>query len=50
MLEKIEAVYKAAKQMGYQLNTQAQLLRTYKSQKIAILLPQLVSDKYAIFF
>lgn len=49
-VEKIEAVYKAAKQMGYQLNTQAQLLRTNKSQKIAILLPQLVSDKYAIFF
>lgn len=49
-VEKIEAVYKAAKQMGYQLNTQAQLLRTNKSHKIAILLPQLVSDKYAIFF
>ncbi|GAB1440055.1 hypothetical protein MASR2M36_28370 [Providencia sp.] len=49
-VEKIEAVYKAAKEMGYQLNTQAQLLRTNKSHKVAILLPQLVSDKYAIFF
>lgn len=49
-VEKIEAVYQAAKRMGYQLNTQAQLLRTNKSHKIAILLPQLVSEKYAIFF
>ncbi|MGG4610578.1 extracellular solute-binding protein [Providencia sp. Me31A] len=49
-VEKIEAVYKAAKEMGYQLNTQAQLLRTNKNHKVAILLPQLVSDKYAIFF
>lgn len=49
-VEKIEAVYQAAKQMGYQLNTQAQLLRTSKSHKIAILLPQLVSEKYAVFF
>ncbi|QEZ93793.1 extracellular solute-binding protein [Proteus sp. CD3] len=49
-VEKIEAVYQAAKQMGYQLNTQAQLLRANKSHKIAILLPQLVSEKYAIFF
>lgn len=49
-VEKIEAVYQAAKKMGYQLNTQAQLLRTNKSHKIAILLPQLVSEKYAVFF
>ncbi|OAT30143.1 extracellular solute-binding protein [Proteus myxofaciens] len=49
-VEKIEAVYQAAKQMGYQLNTQAQLLRTNKSHKIAILLPQLVCEKYSIFF
>lgn len=49
-VEKIEAVYQAAKQMGYQLNTQAQLLRTNKSHKIAILLPQLVSEKYAVLF
>ena len=49
-VEKIEAVYQAAKQMGYQLNTQAQLLRTNKSHKIAIILPQLVSKKYAVFF
>lgn len=49
-VEKIEAVYQAAKQMGYQLNTQAQLLRANKSHKIAILLPQLVSEKYAVFF
>lgn len=33
-VEKIEAVYQAAKQMGYQLNTQAQLLRTNRSHKI----------------
>ncbi|WP_445498191.1 LacI family DNA-binding transcriptional regulator, partial [Pseudomonas aeruginosa] len=45
-IEKSEAVYQAAKQMGYQLNTQAQLLRTNRSHKIAILLPQLVSEKY----
>ncbi|MGR6438146.1 hypothetical protein ACU42Y_01110 [Proteus mirabilis] len=37
-VEKIEAVYQAAKQMGYQLNTQAQLLRTNRSHKIAILI------------
>lgn len=49
-VEKIEAVYEAAKKMGYQLNTQAQLLRTNKSHKIAIILPQLVTEKYAIFF
>ena len=49
-VEKIEAVYQAAKKMGYQLNTQAQMLRTNKSHKIAILLPQLVSEKYAVFF
>ncbi|MEX6161299.1 LacI family DNA-binding transcriptional regulator [Proteus mirabilis] len=38
-VEKIEAVYQAAKQMGYQLNTQAQLLRTNRSHKIAIYYP-----------
>ncbi|EKT63675.1 extracellular solute-binding protein [Providencia burhodogranariea] len=49
-VEKMEIVLKAAEQAGYRLNTQAQLLRSNSSNKIAVVLPQLLSEKYAVFF
>lgn len=49
-VEKMEMVLNAAKQAGYRLNTQAQLLRSNSSNKIAVVLPQLLSEKYAYFF
>ncbi|WP_353241650.1 extracellular solute-binding protein [Providencia sp.] len=49
-VEKMEAVLNAAKEAGYSVNTQAQMLRSNSSNKIAIVLPQLVSEKYTTFF
>ncbi|WP_242446374.1 LacI family DNA-binding transcriptional regulator [Klebsiella michiganensis] len=40
-VEKIEAVQRAAKEVGYQLNAQAQSLRASKSQGVALLLPDI---------
>lgn len=38
-VEKIEAVQRAAQEVGYQLNAQAQSLRASKSQGVALILP-----------
>ncbi len=38
-VEKIEAVQRAAREVGYQLNAQAQSLRASKSQGVALILP-----------
>ncbi|EJD6080718.1 extracellular solute-binding protein [Providencia rettgeri] len=49
-VEKMEAVLNAAKALGYNVNTQAQLLRANTNIKIAIVLPHLISEKYTILF
>lgn len=46
----MEAVLNAAKELGYSVNTQAQLLRANTNIKIAIVLPHLTSEKYTILF
>ena len=43
-VEKIEAVQRAAKEVGYQLNAQAQSLRASKSQGVALLLPDITES------
>ncbi len=45
-VEKIEAVKQAAQQMGYQINAQAQSLRTSKSSGVALILPNLNTEQY----
>lgn len=45
-VEKIEAVKLAAQKMGYQINAQAQSLRTSKSSGIALILPNLNTEQY----
>ena len=45
-VEKIEAVQRAAKEVGYQLNAQAQSLRASKSQGVALLLPDINAEQY----
>lgn len=45
-VEKIEAVQRAAKEVGYQLNAQAQSLRASKSQGIALILPDINTEQY----
>lgn len=49
-VEKMEVVLDAARQIGYSLNTQAQLLRANSNSKIAIILPNLTCEKYASLF
>lgn len=44
-VEKIEAVQRAAKEVGYQLNAQAQSLRASKS-RVALLLPDINAEQY----
>ena len=41
-VEKIEAVQRAAREVGYQLNAQAQSLRASKSQGVALILPDIM--------
>jgi len=45
-VEKIEAVKLAARQMGYQINAQAQSLRTSKNSGIALILPNINNEQY----
>ncbi|WP_437887059.1 extracellular solute-binding protein [Phytobacter sp. V91] len=45
-VEKIEAVKHAARQMGYQINAQAQSLRASKNSGIALILPDINSEQY----
>ncbi|MFC0226877.1 extracellular solute-binding protein [Serratia aquatilis] len=45
-VEKIEAVKKAAQQMGYQINAQAQSLRTSKNSGAALILPHINTEQY----
>lgn len=44
--EKVEAVIRAAQQMGYELNTQAQLLRAKSPNAIALVLPNIHSEQH----
>mgnify|MGYP000606114958 CR=1 FL=1 len=43
---KIEAVQRAAREVGYQLNAQAQSLRASKSQGVALILPDINAERY----
>ena len=45
-VEKIEAVKQAARQMGYQINAQAQSLRASKNSGIALILPDINAEQY----
>lgn len=45
-VEKIEAVQRAAKEVGYQLNAQAQSLRASRSQGVALILPDINAEQY----
>ena len=45
-VEKIEAVQRAAREVGYQLNAQAQSLRASKSQGVALILPDINAERY----
>ncbi|KXT84698.1 extracellular solute-binding protein [Streptococcus panodentis] len=47
--QKIQLVEEAAKKLGYQLNSQAQLLRKKNSDKVVVLLPMSLQDKYTLF-
>ncbi|AHG18600.1 hypothetical protein Z042_02415 [Chania multitudinisentens RB-25] len=45
-VEKVEAVMRAAQQMGYELNTQAQLLRAKSRNAVAIVLPNINTEQH----
>lgn len=45
-VEKIEAVQRAAQQMGYQINAQAQSLRASKNSGVALILPNINNEQY----
>ncbi|HGM5491675.1 TPA: extracellular solute-binding protein [Serratia fonticola] len=45
-VEKIEAVQRAAQQMGYQINAQAQSLRASKNSGVALILPDINKEQY----
>ncbi|MGL5385571.1 MAG: extracellular solute-binding protein [Serratia sp. (in: enterobacteria)] len=45
-VEKIEAVQRAAQQMGYQINAQAQSLRASKNSGVALILPDINNEQY----
>ena len=45
--EKIEIVKKIAKDLGYQIDGQAKMLRSAVSRLIAIILPNIVEERYA---
>lgn len=45
-VEKIEAVMRAAKEMGYQLNAKAQSLRAATTDSIAVVLPNIKDEQY----
>lgn len=45
-VEKVEAVIRAAQQMGYELNAQAQLLRAKSRNAIALVLPNITTEQH----
>lgn len=45
-VEKVEMVIRAAEQLGYELNVQAQLLRAKKRNAIALVLPNIDTEQY----
>lgn len=45
-VEKVEAVIRAAQQMGYELNAQAQLLRAKSRNAIALILPNMHAEQH----
>jgi DNA-binding LacI/PurR family transcriptional regulator/ABC-type glycerol-3-phosphate transport system substrate-binding protein len=48
--KKMELVFKAAEKLGYNLNNNAKLLRSGKSQTILMILPSLGLEEYSIFY
>ena len=48
--KKMEQVLKAAEELGYNLNNNAKLLRSGKSQTITMILPTLSMYEYAVFY
>ncbi len=48
--KKMELVLKAAEELGYNLNNNAKVLRSGKSQTIIIILPTLALEEYATFY
>lgn len=48
--KKMELVLKAAEELGYNLNNNAKVLRSGKSQTIIIILPTLALEEYAVFY
>ena len=48
--KKMEQVLKAAEELGYNLNNNAKLLRSGKSQTITMILPTLSMNEYAVFY
>ncbi|MGE8205452.1 extracellular solute-binding protein [Heyndrickxia sp. NPDC080065] len=48
--KKMELVLKAAEELGYNLNTNAKVLRSGKSQTIIIILPTFALEEYAAFY
>ena len=48
--KKMELVLKAAEKLGYNLNNNAKLLRSGKSQTIIMILPSLGLEEYSIFY
>lgn len=47
---KIDAVIAAAKQLGYRANTQAKLLRAGSSKAIALVVPDIASERYHLLY
>lgn len=49
-VEKINLVWQAAEQLGYKINTQAKSLRQGKDRSIAILLPSIEFEPFAVMY
>lgn len=48
--EKIDAVMKAAREVGYQLNVRASALRSNEARSIAVVLPNMHSEQCTLFY
>ena len=48
--EKISKVLKAAKELGYTINPQAQLLRKGFSNKVVVFIPFVLKEHYSVFY
>lgn len=48
--EKISKVLKAAKELGYTINPQAQLLRKGSSNKVVVFIPFVLKEHYSVFY